>query len=164
MGGRTGKSISHLERKNDTSTDLDSPGFPESFHTVHRRIICRGWIHFSPGTKWKRIPDRIRESKDPTSRKKLFGYGPRGSSSGMSCGEEQTLFQYVTPITIVTDHKTLATWFTQDLPENRRRARWILKMNQYNFTIRHRQGRSLAHVDYLSRNPINKVRFKEDTN
>src|ERR1044071_10444785 len=30
-------------------------------------------------------------------------------------------------------------------------------MNQYNFKIRHRQGRSLAHVDYLSRNPITKV-------
>jgi hypothetical protein len=73
-------------------------------------------------------------------------------------------FNTVTPITIVTDHKALATWFTQDLPENRRRARWILKMNQYNFTIRHRQGRSLAHVDYLSRNPVSKVSFKEDTN
>ena len=73
-------------------------------------------------------------------------------------------FNTVTPIIIVTDHKALATWFTQDLPENCRRARWILKMNQYNFTIRHRQGRSLAHVDYLSRNPINKVSFQEDPN
>ena len=66
-------------------------------------------------------------------------------------------FNTTTPITLVTDHKALATWFTQDLSENRRRARWILKMNQYNFKIRHRQGRSLAHVDYLSRNPISKV-------
>jgi ADP-ribose pyrophosphatase YjhB (NUDIX family) len=37
-------------------------------------------------------------------------------------------------------------------------------MNQYSFTIRHRQGRSLAHVDYLSRNPISKVSFKEELN
>ena len=73
-------------------------------------------------------------------------------------------FNTTTPITLVTDHKALATWFTQDLPENRRRARWILKMNQYNFKIRHRQGRSLAHVDYLSRNPISKVSFKEESN
>src|ERR1044071_7300035 len=73
-------------------------------------------------------------------------------------------FNTTTPITIVTDHKALATWFTQDLPENRRRARWILKMNQYSFTIRHRQGRSLAHVDYLSRNPISRVSFNEEPN
>src|ERR1044072_5812567 len=65
----------------------------------------------------------------------------------------------------ITDHKALATWFTQELPENRRRARWILKMSQYNFTIKHRQGKSLAHVDYLSRNPISKVvTFGEKTN
>ena len=73
-------------------------------------------------------------------------------------------FNTTTPIILVTDHKALATWFTQDLPENRRRARWILKMNQYNFKIRHRQGRSLAHVDYLSRNPISKVSFSEEPN
>src|ERR1043165_9205745 len=60
-------------------------------------------------------------------------------------------------ITIVTDHKAFATWFTQELPENRRRARWILKMSQYNFKIKHRQGKSLAHVNYLSRNPISRV-------
>jgi hypothetical protein len=38
-------------------------------------------------------------------------------------------------------------------------------MSQYNFKIKHRQGKSLAHVDYLSRNPILKVvSFNETTN
>ena len=74
-------------------------------------------------------------------------------------------FNTKNPITIITDHKALATWFTQELPENRRRARWILKMSQYNFKIKHRQGKSLAHVDYLSRNPISKiVTFEEAAN
>src|ERR1043165_5253706 len=74
-------------------------------------------------------------------------------------------FNMRTPITIITDHKALATWFTQELPENHRRARWILKMSQYNFKIKHCQGRSLAHVDYLSRNPILKiVSFRETPN
>ena len=35
-------------------------------------------------------------------------------------------------------------------------------MSQYNFKIKHRQGKSLVHVDYLSRNPISKVeKFKK---
>src|ERR1044071_9929873 len=38
-------------------------------------------------------------------------------------------------------------------------------MSQYNFKIKHRQGKSLAHVDYLSRNPISKiVSFEEAIN
>src|ERR1044072_4197787 len=64
-----------------------------------------------------------------------------------------------TPVTLVTDHKAFTTIFTQDLPENRRRARWILKLNQYKITLRHRKGRNMAHVDYLSRYLAGQVTF-----
>ena len=64
-----------------------------------------------------------------------------------------------TPVTLVTDHKAFTTIFTQDLPEDRRRARWILKLNQYKITLRHRKGRNMAHVDYLSRYPVAQVTF-----
>ena len=38
-------------------------------------------------------------------------------------------------------------------------------MSQYNFKIKYCQERSLAHVDYLSRNPISKiVMFRETLN
>ena len=64
-----------------------------------------------------------------------------------------------TPVTLVTDHKAFTTIFTQELPEDRRRARWILKLNQYKFNIRHRKGRNMTHVDHLSRYPISQVTF-----
>src|ERR1044071_1433618 len=64
-----------------------------------------------------------------------------------------------TPVTLITDHKAFTTIFTQELSEDRRRARWILKLNQYKFNIRHRKGRNMAHVDYLSCYPIFQVTF-----
>src|ERR1043165_7301800 len=64
-----------------------------------------------------------------------------------------------TPVTLLTDHKAFTTIFTQDLPEDRPRARWILKLNQYKITLRHRKGRNMAHVDYLSRYPVFQVTF-----
>src|ERR1044072_7507253 len=64
-----------------------------------------------------------------------------------------------TPVTLVTDHKAFTTIFTQELPEDRHRARWILKLNQYKINIRHRKGRNMAHVDYLYRHPVSQVTF-----
>src|ERR1044072_9486224 len=54
-----------------------------------------------------------------------------------------------TSVTLVTDHKAFTTIFIQELPEDRCRARWILKLNQYKFNIRHRKGRNMAYIDYL---------------
>src|ERR1043165_869966 len=68
-------------------------------------------------------------------------------------------FNTKTPVMLVTDHKAFTTIFTQDLPEDRRRARWILKLNQYKITLRHRKGRNMAYVDYLSRYLISQVTF-----
>src|ERR1044072_3517058 len=59
-----------------------------------------------------------------------------------------------TPVTLMTDHKAFTTIFTQELPEDYRHTRWILKLNQYKINIHYRKGRNIAHVDYLSRHPI----------
>src|ERR1044072_126621 len=64
-----------------------------------------------------------------------------------------------TPVTLVTDHKAFTTIFTQELPEDRRHARWILKLNQYKFNIHHCKGRNMTHMDHLSRYPISQVIF-----
>ena len=40
-----------------------------------------------------------------------------------------------TLVTLVTDHKALTTIFTQDLLEDRRKAKWILRLNQYKITL-----------------------------
>ncbi len=51
---------------------------------------------------------------------------------------------------IITDHVALETVKTADLPR-RRRARWLTKLQQYEFTIKHRDGRTIAHTDVMFR-------------
>src|ERR1043165_7449212 len=52
---------------------------------------------------------------------------------------------------LITDHKALETLRKQDLPLTARRIRWILELEQYNFNIKHRKGKKIAHVDAISR-------------
>jgi 8-oxo-dGTP pyrophosphatase MutT (NUDIX family) len=54
---------------------------------------------------------------------------------------------------LFTDHKALETLRKQALPSIPRRTRWILELEQYNYTIKHRPGKKMSHVDYLSRYP-----------
>src|SRR5215208_242916 len=55
---------------------------------------------------------------------------------------------------LFTDHKALETLRKQALPSISRRTRWILELEQYNYTINHHPGKKMPHVDYLSRYPI----------
>src|SRR6266540_4027270 len=59
-------------------------------------------------------------------------------------------FLSVKPFKIITDHMALETIKTVDLPSGRR-ARWLCKLQQYDFTIEHRKGNRIAHVDAFSR-------------
>ena len=54
------------------------------------------------------------------------------------------------PFKIVIDHSALKTLKTAKIPKGRR-ARWIMELQQYNFTIEHRSGKSNANADALSR-------------
>ncbi|CAI7864533.1 unnamed protein product [Closterium sp. NIES-54] len=54
--------------------------------------------------------------------------------------------------TLVTDHQPL-TWLMTTLGLTRRNARWAMKLQEYDFKIKHRPGKTLQHVDGLSRNP-----------
>ena len=59
-----------------------------------------------------------------------------------------------TPFTIVTDHSALKYIFTkEEIPEGRR-GRWMIYLQQFDFKIKHRVGKKMSHVDYLSRSPI----------
>src|ERR1044072_4868218 len=58
---------------------------------------------------------------------------------------------------LITDHKALETLRKQDLPLTAQRTRWILELEQYNFTIEHRKGKKIAHVDAISRIPYNEA-------
>ncbi|CAI5473541.1 unnamed protein product [Closterium sp. Yama58-4] len=54
--------------------------------------------------------------------------------------------------TLVTDHQPL-TWLMTTPGLTGRNARWAVKLQEYDFKIRHRPGKTLQHVDGLSRNP-----------
>ncbi|CAI5955588.1 unnamed protein product [Closterium sp. NIES-64] len=54
--------------------------------------------------------------------------------------------------TLVTDHKPL-TWLMTTLGLTGRNPRWAMKLQEYDFKIKHRPGKTLQHVDGLSRNP-----------
>ena len=52
--------------------------------------------------------------------------------------------------TIITDHSALKTLKTAHIPKGRR-ARWMMELQQYDFSIKHRAGKKNANVDALSR-------------
>ena len=54
------------------------------------------------------------------------------------------------PFTLVTDHAALKWLKTSRLPKGRR-ARWIMELQQHQFEIKHRPGKSNSNTDALSR-------------
>ena len=56
------------------------------------------------------------------------------------------------PVEIWTDHKNLE-YFRSAKKLNRRQARWSLYLPRFDFTLRHRPGRSMGKPDALSRRP-----------
>ena len=61
-------------------------------------------------------------------------------------------YLYGKPFTLVTDHKALV-WMKNKKDPSARVTRWRLKHAEYEFNVVHRPGKSIAHVDALSRNP-----------
>ncbi|CAI7868407.1 unnamed protein product [Closterium sp. NIES-54] len=54
------------------------------------------------------------------------------------------------PFTLVTDHQPL-TWLMTNQTLTCRNARWAMRLQEYEFTIRHRPGKMLQHVDGLEK-------------
>ena len=54
------------------------------------------------------------------------------------------------PISVLTDHKNLE-YFTTTKLLNRRQARWVQFLSQFNFKIVYRLGKSEAKLDSLTR-------------
>ena len=52
--------------------------------------------------------------------------------------------------TVITDHAALKTFNTDQTPKGRR-ARWMHKLQQYDYEIKHRSGKSNTNADALSR-------------
>ncbi|GJP80887.1 hypothetical protein CLOP_g11086 [Closterium sp. NIES-67] len=54
--------------------------------------------------------------------------------------------------TLVTDHQPLL-WLMTNQTLTGRNARWAMRLQEYDFVIKHRAGKTLQHADGLSRNP-----------
>ncbi|GJP46957.1 hypothetical protein CLOM_g6194 [Closterium sp. NIES-68] len=54
--------------------------------------------------------------------------------------------------TLVTDHQPLL-WLMTNQMLTGRNARWAMRLQEYDFVIKHRAGKTLQHADGLSRNP-----------
>jgi len=58
---------------------------------------------------------------------------------------------------VITDHSALKSLMNVNKIPKGRRARWIMELQQYNFTIEHRSGKKNANADALSR-----MKYKND--
>src|SRR5688572_14770648 len=56
------------------------------------------------------------------------------------------------PFVLVTDHSALKWLQTSKLPKGQK-TRWVMELQQYEFTIKHRPGKANANADALSRIP-----------
>ena len=63
---------------------------------------------------------------------------------------------YARKVTIFTDHKALK-WLKEMKQPNGKLARWIIKLEVYDYNIEHVPGRMMQHADELSRPPVNSV-------
>ena len=52
--------------------------------------------------------------------------------------------------TVITDHSALKGFLNDKRPKGRR-ARWLMEVQQYNFTIQHRPGKENKNADFLSK-------------
>ena len=51
---------------------------------------------------------------------------------------------------LITNHKALETFKCQEFLLIIQRTRWILKLKQYNFEVKHQKERKMAYVDHFS--------------
>ena len=69
-------------------------------------------------------------------------------------------YVYGRKVTIFTDHRSLE-WLRQQKSPNGKLARWIFKLEEYDYTIVDRPGKLIGHVDTLSRAPVQSVAVQD---
>ncbi|CAB3992852.1 Retrovirus-related Pol poly from transposon [Paramuricea clavata] len=65
-------------------------------------------------------------------------------------------YVYGRKVTIYTDHNALK-WLRDIKHPNGKLARWILKLEEYDYTIEHLPNTKMQHADALSRAPVNTI-------
>ena len=68
-------------------------------------------------------------------------------------------YVYGQKVVVFTDHKALQ-WLRDLKSPNGKLARWLLKLEQYDYVVAHRPGSQMTHVDALSRAPVGFIRVE----
>ena len=71
-------------------------------------------------------------------------------------------YVYGRKVIIFTDHKALK-WLRDIKHPNGKLARWILKLEEYDYTIEHLPNTKMQHADALSRAPVNTILVSKST-
>ena len=110
--------------------------------------------------------------RDANGEEKVISYASKGFSSSeknWAVTEKEAFavvwalqyfhaYVYGVKIIVYSDHKAL-NWLRNMKHPSGKLARWILKLEQYDYEIIHRPGSLMAHVDALSRAPINSIQI-----
>ncbi len=110
--------------------------------------------------------------EDGEGRERVISYASKalsGSEKNWTTTEKEAYvvvwaLQYFHPyvygrkVVIYTDHKALK-WLKNIKHPNGKLARWILKLEEYDYTIEHKSGQMMQHADALSRAPVNSIRI-----
>jgi hypothetical protein len=106
----------------------------------------------------------ILSQRDEENKERVIAYGSRAlkpSEMNYAATELEMLAVYwginhfekylmIKPFIVLTDHSALKALQNTIKPKGKR-ARWIMDLQQYNFTIKHRSGKSNRNADALSR-------------
>ena len=110
--------------------------------------------------------------EDGEGRERVISYASKafsGSEKNWTTTEKEAYavvwaLQYFHPyvygrkVVIYTDHKALK-WLKNIKHPNGKLARWILKLEEYDYTIEHKSGQMMQHADALSRAPLTAFEF-----
>ena len=88
-----------------------------------------------------------------------LNYGSSELEAAAAIWAIETLHNYIgnTHFTLITDHDSLR-WLLTGTKRNRLN-RWAVRLQEFDFTIKHRAGRKHSNVDYFSRHPLNENIF-----
>lgn len=146
------KAFDLLKQKLCEEPLLKFPNFNEPFIlTTDASGFAIGGI-LSQGDLGKDQPIAYVSKKLSTTEQKYSTY-EKEAFAIVYCIHHFRPYLYGRKFTIVTDHRPLI-WIKSARDPTSRLARWRLKIEEYNYTIVYREGRSNTAADALSRNPI----------
>ena len=137
----------------DIKARLTTPPVLRRANTALPYILQTDWSQNAIGAVLAQEDSAGHEHPISYASKILKGPELNYSAAVVSFVEHFRPYLYGSPFTLEMDHWALK-WLMTGQHKNGSRARWALKLQEYDFVIRHRRGTQNANLDALSRPPI----------